>query len=95
MLLPRGDEHVPFDEATAYALMSHQQSMDRIIRWRQKHGKELAAGFSEAEFEELIALKRARYEYLQANPTCVREVMEVLADPLLIVRGTRPLANDS
>ena len=95
-LFSPGDERVPLDEATAYALASYERSLVRLTRRRKEHGKELgAAGFSEAEFEELISLKRARYEYLQENPACVREVMEVVANPLLIVRGTRPLSSDN
>ncbi|MFQ5886292.1 MAG: hypothetical protein ACE5II_03550, partial [Anaerolineae bacterium] len=65
--------------------------LESLVRWCKKHGEELAAaGFGQAEFDELIALKRARYEYLQSDPARVREVMEVFTEPLLIVRGTRP-----
>jgi hypothetical protein len=90
-LFSPGDERVPVEEGAAYALDRHQKLIERITRWREEHGEELAAaGFSPAEFEELIALKRARHEYLQRDPARVREVMEVFTDPHLIVRGTRP-----
>ena len=73
------------------ALARHRKGLDGLTRMGQEHGEELAeAGFSPAEFDELIALKRARYEYLQGDPARVREVMEVFTEPLLIVRGTRP-----
>ena len=93
-LFSPGDERVPLEEATAYTLAAHEEALERLSRWRKEHGGKLvAAGFGEHEFEELIALKRARYEYLQDNPACVREVMEVVADPLLIVRGTRAVSD--
>lgn len=86
-----GDARIPVEEGAAYLLASRQNELESLARWREKHGEELAAaGFSQAEFDELIALKRARYEYLQGDPARVREVMEVFTEPLLIVRGTRP-----
>jgi hypothetical protein len=48
------------------------------------------AGFSDAEFEELIALKQARYDYLKEDPARVRQVMEVFTDPLILIKGRRP-----
>ena len=65
--------------------------MDGLIGMQEKHGEQLAQdGFSQAEFEELIALKRARLAYLQDDPARVRQVMEVFSEPVIIVRGTRP-----
>jgi hypothetical protein len=90
-LVSPGDARISVEEGTAYALARHRKEMDGLIRMRQEHGEELAeAGFSPAEFDELIALKRARYEYLQGDPARVQEVMEVFTEPLLIVQGTRP-----
>jgi hypothetical protein len=90
-LFSPGDARVPLEEGAAYALAAHQQLLERIIRWRDEHGQELAAaGFSPAEFDELITLKRARYKYLQGDPARVREMMEVFNDPNIIIRGTRP-----
>lgn len=90
-LVSPGDARIPVEEGAAYALARHRKESEGLIRRRQEHGEELAtAGFSRADFDELIALKRARYEYLQGDPAHVREVMEVFAEPLLIVRGTKP-----
>ncbi len=84
-----GDARVSVDEAAAYALATHRHALRRLEHISEEYGEELAAfSFSEEEFKELIDLKRARYEYLEKNPDCVREVMEVVADPLLIIRGT-------
>ena len=89
-LVSPGDARIPVAEGAAYALARHQKELDGLIRMRQEHGEELAAaGFSPAEFDEFITLKRARYEYFQGDPARVREVMEVFSEPLLIVRGTR------
>lgn len=67
---------------------------------QENYGEELAAaGFSQAEFAELIEWKRDRDDYLKADPARVREVMEVYTDALLFVRGKKPSytfpANDS
>lgn len=89
-LVSPGDARIPLEDGAAYALARQQKELEGLIKMRQEHGEELAAdGFSRAEFDELIALKRARYEYLQANPFCIGEVLEVFAEPLLIVRGTK------
>lgn len=73
-----GDARVSVDEAAAYALATHRHALRRLERISEEHGEELAAvGFSEEELKELIDLKRARYDYLEKNPDCVREVMEV------------------
>jgi hypothetical protein len=92
-LVSPGDDRIPLEDGAAYALARHKAALDRVTNMQEKHGDALAAaGFSKAEFEELIELKRARGEYLQADPSRVREVMEVYTNSLLIVRGTKPLA---
>lgn len=93
-LVSPGDTRFSVQEAGAYALARQNKELAGLIRMRQEHGEELAAaGFSQAEFDELIQLKRARIDYLQADPSRVREVMEVYTEPLLIVRGLRPPAS--
>lgn len=88
-----GDARIPVEEGAAYALASHEASLERIEEWRREHGEELAEnGFSEEEFEEFIHLKRARVEYLKGDPARVREVMEVFTQALLYVKGTKPAA---
>jgi len=90
-LVSPGDARLQVEEGAAYALARQRKVLDSLIRTRQDHGDALAAGgFSRAEFDELIALKQARYDYLQADPARVREVMEVFAEPFLIARGTKP-----
>ena len=94
-LVSPGDARIPVEEGAAYGLLRHQKRLDRLIRRRTEHGTELAEyGFSEAEFDELISLERARYEYLQGDPQRVREVMQVYVHSLLIVRGRRPSSAD-
>ena len=89
-LVSPGDARIPVEEGAAYALARQQKELAALIRTRDQHGQELAEnGFSLAEFDELIALKQARYEYLQGDPARVREAMEVFAEPLLIVRGVK------
>lgn len=93
ILVSPGDARIPVEEGATYALARHQKELAGLIRMRQEHGAELAtAGFSPEEFDELIALKQARYEYLRGEPARVRDVMEVFVEPLLIVRSTRPPA---
>ncbi len=90
-LFSTGDDRLPVEDGQAYALASYKAILDRTRRWRKDYGAELAAaGFSDAEFEELIALKQARYDYLKEDPARIREVMEVYSDPLIFVRGRRP-----
>jgi SAM-dependent methyltransferase len=90
MLFSPGDDRVSVEEGAAYALASHRLTLERLENWRREHGEELAeAGFSSEDFEELLELKRARYEYLQEDPARIREVMEVFTDPLIITRGTK------
>ena len=90
-LFSTGDDRIPVEDGQEYALASYKAVLDRIRRWRKDYGAELAAaGFSDAEFEELIALKQARYDYLKEDPARIREVMEVYSDPLIFVRGRRP-----
>lgn len=100
ILVSPGDSRLTLAEAAAYAFTRHEVEQERLTNMQENYGQELAAaGFSQAEFAELIELKRARDEYLRANPESVREVMEVYTDPLLFVRGTKqghPLpANDA
>jgi len=91
-----GDDRLALEEAADYALDVHRETLARLQRWWQEHAEELmAAGFARQEFEELMELKRARYQYLQADPARVREVMEVFVEPHLIVRGTRPPFGDA
>jgi hypothetical protein len=90
-LFSTGDDRIPVEDGQAYALASYETVLDRVRRWRRDHGEELAAaGFSEAEFEELIALKEARIAYLKEDPARVREIMEVYSDPLIFIKGRRP-----
>jgi hypothetical protein len=89
-LVSPGDARIPVEEASAYALLQHQKWLERLAHRRKEHGAQLAQhGFSEAEFDELVSLERARYEYLQGAASRVREVMEVFVQPLFFVRGTR------
>ncbi len=89
-LVSPGDARIPLEEAADYALARHEVIWERMEETREKYGDELAeAGFSKAEFEELMELKRARDEYLKADPARVREVMEVYTDSLLFVRGRK------
>jgi SAM-dependent methyltransferase len=91
MLVSPGDDRVDTDEGAAYAVGMHRRSLRWLEGWRRDHAAELAdAGFSEAEFDELLTLKRARLAYLLEDAERVREVMEVVTDPLLIVRGRKP-----
>ncbi len=93
-LVSPGDARFSVQEAAAYALARQDKELAGLIRMREEHGAELVAGgFSQTEFHELIQLKRDRIEYLQADPSRVREVMEVFAEPLLIVRGVQPSAS--
>ncbi len=90
-LFSTGDDRIPVEDGQEYALASYKAILDRTRRWRKDYGAELAAaGFSDDEFEELIALKQARYDYLKEDPARIREVMEVYSDPLIFVRGRRP-----
>ncbi len=90
-LVSPGDARFSVEDGPAYALARQKKELAGLIKMREKNGKELATdGFSLTEFDELIALKQTRYEYLQANPTRVGEIMEVFAEPLLILRGTKP-----
>jgi len=90
-LVSPGDGRIPVDEAAIYALARQQKELDGLVEMQEKHGVQLAQdGFGPAEFEELIALKRARLAYLQDDPARVREVMEVFSEPVIIVRGTKP-----
>lgn len=90
-LVSPGDDRLPLDAAASYAVERQTRELARLVGWRDDHGDELAAhGFATEEFDDLLALKRARLDYLRDDPSRVREVMEVYTDPLLIVRGTKP-----
>lgn len=90
-LISPGDTRIPLEEGATYALARQRKELEWLTRMREEYGPELAKdGFSPAEFEDLIAMKRARYDYLQADPSRVREVMEVFTQSLLIIRGTKP-----
>jgi hypothetical protein len=90
MLVSSGDARISEEEAVRYVLARHEIDRERLAEWQKEYGDELAeAGFSQAEFDELLELKRARDEYLKADPSRVREVMEVYTEAFLIVRGTK------
>lgn len=90
-LISPGDSRLTLEEATSYAYTRHELEQKRLANMQKNHGEELAAaGFSQAEFAELIELKRARDDYLKADPVRIREVMEVYTDALLFIRGTKP-----
>ena len=89
-LISPGDVRIPIREAVAHAKARYRKSLEMLTSRQAEYGDRLqAAGFGPAEFNELIDLTKARFEYLQQNPKSVREVMEVFVDPLLIVRGTK------
>jgi len=90
ILVSPGDARIPLAEAAAYVQARHEIEWERLENMQQ-YAEELAdAGFSQAEFAELMELKRARDDYLEADPARIREVMEVYTDPLILVRGTKP-----
>jgi hypothetical protein len=90
-LVSPGDVRLSVATGAAYALARRHKELHALIRMRENHGEELdAAGFSVAEFDELIDLKRARGEYLQHNPDAAREAMEVFSESLIILQGKKP-----
>lgn len=90
MLVSPGDDRLPLEEGAAYAVGMHRIALRWLGEWREAHADELAAaGFSHAEFDELIELKRARLDYLLVDAGRVKEVMEVFTDPRIVVQGTR------
>ena len=94
-LVSPGDARLSDEEAAAYALARLEMTWEWLNNLWAKYSHELAAaGFGQAEFDELHELKRIRGEYLRADPTRARDVMEVYTDPLLNVRGTKPTATD-
>lgn len=96
ILVSPGDSRIPLEDAVPYTLSRHEIERERLENMREQYGEELAeAGFSQAEFRELMELKSARDDYLKADPERVREVMEVYTDPLLIARGTKPLPSSA
>lgn len=91
ILVSPGDSRIPEADAIAYALARHEINRESYAERQEKHGDELdQAGFSHAEFRELMSLLQAREAYLQTDPARVRQVMEVFTDELLIVRGAKP-----
>lgn len=93
-LVSPGDTRIPLKEAIDYTLARHEIALDRVLEMQEKYGPALAeAGFSPAEFDELIELKQARDTYLKADPSRVREIMEVYTDTLIIVKGIKPASS--
>ncbi|MCP4424605.1 MAG: hypothetical protein GY803_08950 [Chloroflexi bacterium] len=89
-LISPGDSRMPVDEGAAYALARHKKELDGLVKMQQEHGEKLITeGFSQAEFDELLTLKRERLAYLQGDPARVREVLEAFSEPLLIVQGRK------
>ncbi len=92
ILVSPGDSRIPLAEAAEYAQLRHEIDRERLENIWREYGDELnEAGISTAEYEELMALRAARDDYLQADPARVREVMEVYTDPFLFVKGVKPL----
>lgn len=86
-----GDDRIAPGEGVDFSVAMQEAELTRLESQRREHGAELAAGgFSEADFEELIELKRSRLARLRERPGAVRETMEVYTEPMLIVRGTVP-----
>ena len=91
ILVSPGDARIPMEEGQAYAVARYEQEIQGLKDLWATHSETLIeAGASQAEFEELLDLKEARYEYLQGDPERVRQVMEVSPEPLMILRGTKP-----
>lgn len=91
ILVSPGDTRIPVEEGQAYAVARYEQEIQGLQDLWAGHSEALIdAGASQAEFDELLDLKRARYEYLQGEPERVRQVMEVFPEPLMILRGTKP-----
>lgn len=92
ILVSPGDSRIPLEEAAEYARVRREIDRERLENIWRDYGDEMnEAGFSTAEYEELMALRAARDDYLRANPARVREVMEVHTDPLLFIKGAKPL----
>lgn len=92
VLVSPGDSRIPLANGIAYAAARREIDRGRFEKRRADYGQELdAAGFSTAEFDELLDLLRARDEYLTADPERIRDVMEVYTDLFLMVRGTKPV----
>lgn len=90
-LVSPGDGRFSLAEGAAYAVIRQKKELNGLIQMQKNHGETLAqAGFSQAEFDELIILKQVRLQYLQDEPAHVRDVMEVFSEPLMIVRGIKP-----
>lgn len=88
-----GDDRIGRGEGVEFSLAVQEVELARLEAQRLEHGAELAdGGFPEGDFDELISLKRARLVRLRERPDALREVMEVYAEPMLMVRGTVPEA---
>lgn len=87
---PGGDD-VSVEEGAAHLQRTYDLEMANIRRIRTEHGAELAGnGFADDAFDRLLRWKQARVDALRADPERVREVMEVYAEPMLLIRGTVP-----
>lgn len=92
VLVSPGDTRIPAEVGQTYALARHEREIQGLLdMWEQYGGVLREAGFGQDEFDELVALKRARYENLQNDPMRVRQVMEVFTEPLMIIRGRVPV----
>jgi len=95
-LVSPGDARLPLPEAIEYSLGRHEVAWETVTtRWQNYSDELIEAGFSQSEFDELTGLMAARGAYLQADPSRVREVMEVYTDAFLMVKGTRPCHDTS
>ena len=89
-LVSPGDTRIPLEEAIAYAFEQHEATRQRLTsRWEQYGDALVRGGFSQADYDELMALRSKREAYLKEDPSRVREVLEVYTDPIQIVRGTK------
>jgi hypothetical protein len=90
ILVSPGDARIPLEEAIAYTFERHNAERRRLTTRWVKYGDALVkGGFSQEDFDDYMALRSAREAYLAADPTRIREVMEVYTDPIQIVRGTK------
>ncbi len=87
-----GDSRVSIEEGAAYTILKNEIELKKLLKIKNKHADQLSEdGFNEAEFEELIELKKSRMQFLKEDPSQVRNMMEVFNQPVFIISGTRPL----